>query len=416
MVTNIAFMHHVIASWSILQLSTTCSSASFSTLPPFPNITTVDAEPLHRYRQGGYHPVTLGSFLGNNRDKILHKLGWGGSSTVWAARDRTETYIAIKICVSERDNNEANKGLNVMTKLASIQPGPRHIVRLLDDFDLVGPNGTHKCLVFEFLGPSIPETIDVHYPDGRLPGRLAKTIAKQALVGLDSLHQHNIGHGVTVPCVSNVSEDEFINILGKAEIGHVQRIDGKDLEPGVPDYVVRPASYHSRFRPSLNSVKIVDFGELFSNTAIPQTLHTPLPVRAPEVIFGERLDYRVDLWSMGCMLFELFVGQPPFDSFFITPKALVGQMQEMAGDALPERWQNSWRTMDDKPVTQTSGPTLQEWLEEMYFGGERKEDLTKEDIVQLGQIIRKLLRFEPSTRASAREILNHPWFSCDPHS
>jgi hypothetical protein len=47
----------------------------------------IDAEPLHRYHSGGYHPVHLGDCLSNGRYKILHKLGWGGYSTVWAARD-----------------------------------------------------------------------------------------------------------------------------------------------------------------------------------------------------------------------------------------------------------------------------------------------------------------------------------------
>lgn len=51
-------------------------------------ISTIDAEPLHRYRQGGYHPVTLGEYLKAGRYKVLHKLGWGGYSTVWAARDQ----------------------------------------------------------------------------------------------------------------------------------------------------------------------------------------------------------------------------------------------------------------------------------------------------------------------------------------
>lgn len=86
-------------------------------------------------------------------------------------------------------------------------------------------------------------------------------------------------------------------------------------------------------------------------------------------------------------------------------------MREMASDALPERWQEAWKTMDDKAATKESGPSLQQWLEDMYFDGERKEDLTKEDIAKLAQIIGKLLRFEPSTRASAKEILDDPWFN-----
>ena len=48
----------------------------------------VDAEPLHRYRQGGFHPIALGEYLKDGRYKVLHKLGWGGYSTVWAARDQ----------------------------------------------------------------------------------------------------------------------------------------------------------------------------------------------------------------------------------------------------------------------------------------------------------------------------------------
>ena len=51
-------------------------------------ISPIDAEPLHRYRQGDYHPVTLGECLKAGRYKVLHKLGWGGYSTVWAARDQ----------------------------------------------------------------------------------------------------------------------------------------------------------------------------------------------------------------------------------------------------------------------------------------------------------------------------------------
>jgi hypothetical protein len=103
------------------------------------------------------------------------------------------------------------------------------------------------------------------------------------------------------------------------------------------------------------------------------------------------------------------VGQPPFDSFLITPKILVSQIQEMVSDTIPERWRDSTDIFDGEFTAEPSRSTLQEWLEEMYFDGERKEDLTKEDIVKLGQIIGKLLRFEPS-RASVRDILNDPWF------
>ena len=61
--------------------------------------------------------------------------------------------------------------------------------------------------------------------------------------------------------------------------------------------------------------------------------------------------------------------------------------------------------MSDGVVVESPCPGLQELLEEMYFDCEGKEDLTREDIAKLGQIIRKLLWLEPSTRASARSLV-----------
>ncbi|KAJ5430932.1 hypothetical protein N7445_008664 [Penicillium cf. griseofulvum] len=327
-----------------------------------------------------------------------------------------ETYVAVKISVAE---SEDTRELQNMKELAYYQPCPKHTVHMLDNFDIKGPNGSYRCLVFELLGPNVPDTVDTQFPGGRLPGKLAKVIAKQCLIGLDSLHQRKIGHGdlhtrnlaFTMQCIAGLTEEKFIEMLGKPEIGYVKRCDGKDLEPGMPEYIVKPTSYPMHSRDLTQTVKIIDFGESFLRTSVPETLHTPLPVRAPEVIFQDRIDYRVDLWSMGCMLFELFVGQPPFDAFMIKPASLVGQMREMATDDLPERWQEKWNTMKagDSMATECSGYNLQEWLEEVYFDSPRP-DLSHNDIVRLGQIVGKLLYFEPSARASAKQVLDDPWF------
>ena len=85
-------------------------------------------------------------------------------------------------------------------------------------------------------------------------------------------------------------------------------------------------------------------------------------------------------------------------------------MLEVTSEALPERWLGLWEAMGGGVGAESSGPGLQEWLEDVYFDGERREDLTGEDIAKLGQIIQKLLWFELSTRALVSEILNDPWF------
>lgn len=100
----------------------------------------------------------------------------------------------------------------------------------------------------------------------------------------------------------NLTEEEFMKMLGKPDIGLVRRTDGKDLEPGMPKHIVRPTSYQTQSWKSVESIKMLDFGESFTQTEVPETLHTALCVRAPEVIFQDRIDYRVDLWSMGCMV------------------------------------------------------------------------------------------------------------------
>lgn len=55
----------------------------------YPNTyTTMLEEYIPRYRQGGYHSVCLEDRLSNGRYEICQKLGHGGYSTVWLARDR----------------------------------------------------------------------------------------------------------------------------------------------------------------------------------------------------------------------------------------------------------------------------------------------------------------------------------------
>lgn len=66
---------------------------------------------------------------------------------------------------------------------------------MLDHFTLVGPNGSHDCLVLELVGPNIADLVDVYCKDWRLPANLAKVFAKQALQGLDFLAVNDIVHG-----------------------------------------------------------------------------------------------------------------------------------------------------------------------------------------------------------------------------
>ena len=60
--------------------------------------------------------------------------------------------------------------------------------------------------------------------------------------------------------------------------------------------------------------------------------------------------------------------------------------------------------MDDGPLEKSCQVILQGLLEETFFDNEHKQDLTRQDIIKLGELIAKMLRLEPPIRASATEI------------
>jgi len=93
-----------------------------------------------------------------------------------------------------------------------------------------------------------------------------------------------------------------------------------------PEYLVLPGDLVGCVKRDDLHVKIIDFGEgssshsrsscwtlnffvAFFSGEVPPNLHTPLQVRAPEVIFNDlstllKVEYgtRVDVWSIGCLV------------------------------------------------------------------------------------------------------------------
>lgn len=420
--------------------------------------------------------------------------------------DRNGTYVAIKISISKPNPKSPNRESTVLQTLATAahdanQPGYQYLMMMKDFFEITGPNGRHECLVLELLGPSVADYLDAHSYDERLPGELAKRVVKQTLLGLAFLHERGIAHGgmlpilltVTVPIISihlpnphpcdldlhtrnlaftipslqALREEDFIRKLGRPETGTVQRTDGQPLESSLPRYLVRPTSYHQDIE---TSIKIIDFGQSFfsRDESPPDTLHTPFPYRAPEIIFRDKLDYRVDLWSMACLVrflsyasqgvaspgsptaclftpeltiqshshsqfFELLTAQTIFDNIVPAPAMLIRQMLETVSDndkeLLPDRWKLACQDLLDNerrpPLPPSSDDeeeedrtyTLQTWLEETYFnnntsggGVEKRTDFSREDISRVGMLIGRMLRLEPLDREEAREVLRDEWF------
>jgi serine/threonine-protein kinase SRPK3 len=157
-------------------------------------------ERLEMYEPGGYHPVMIDDLL-HNRYRIVDKLGYGGYSTVWLARDETvKRYVAVKIGISSpslprreievlralhssRSNSHAlaNSDMNVYTALPSI----------LDAFDIHGPNGTHTCYTLTPAQGSVKEA-----SFSRLfPIQVARALAAKLATAVAFVHSRGVVHG-----------------------------------------------------------------------------------------------------------------------------------------------------------------------------------------------------------------------------
>ncbi|KAF2446084.1 hypothetical protein P171DRAFT_320478, partial [Karstenula rhodostoma CBS 690.94] len=111
-------------------------------------------EPFERYAVGGYYPVRIGDRF-SSRYHVIHKLGYGSSSTTWLARDeRLAKYVALKFAVSELDRPFESAILRTLRdgEDAHVDFGIAMIPEILDEFQVEGPEiqgvrRKHHCLV-----------------------------------------------------------------------------------------------------------------------------------------------------------------------------------------------------------------------------------------------------------------------------
>lgn len=218
--------HHLLADFSsfrmlaTLRLGGNCLHPPAHFFPPasrcIPVTTTprfipscLDAvEDIEDYQPGGYHPISLGDTFDHGRFKVLHKLGFGGFSTVWLARDRQEgrdrgrlvTLKAMRADASSSKVPSEIPELAIPQKIRESSPvSESSQLQIADHHFLVpGPNGTHLFLIFPLAGPSIHTMYDSPGRTAgsrRLRGDLARKVAKQIAMMIRHMHCAGIVHG-----------------------------------------------------------------------------------------------------------------------------------------------------------------------------------------------------------------------------
>lgn len=155
----------------------------------------VDVEDFEEYSPGGYHPVVIGDTFHDGRYHVVHKLGYGGYSTIWLARDQLRNRsVSLKILLaSGSENDSEGEILRYLSDGDSWDQGKRFIPLLLEEFSIKGPNGRHSCLVQEPAGCSIPE-LKENSTNFMFPAETARSIAAQLIMGLSYIHAHGVCH------------------------------------------------------------------------------------------------------------------------------------------------------------------------------------------------------------------------------
>ena len=97
--------------------------------------------------------------------EILHRLGAGLHANTWPAESLLgkPRYVAIKIFTLHYNERQINSEiLSSVNSLADdhlqphgIREGLQHVVKILDQFTVLGPMNEHVCHVMELVGPSL---------------------------------------------------------------------------------------------------------------------------------------------------------------------------------------------------------------------------------------------------------------------
>ncbi|KAI4105298.1 MAG: hypothetical protein LQ345_007235 [Seirophora villosa] len=233
---------------------------------PVPQSKAVDMSMLDDWDDDeGYYKVILGELL-DNRYHVQSNLGRGMFSGVVRATDQKSGKLAaIKIIRNNESMKKAGlKEVEILQKLALADPeDKKHVIRLERTFEYKG----HLCMVFENLSINLREVLKKFGRDVGINLKAVRAYAQQMFLGLSLLRKCNVLHADLKP--DNVLVNESRNLLKVCDLGSASDASENEITP----YLV------SRF------------------------------YRAPEIILGMPYDFGIDVWSLGCTLFELYTGK-----------------------------------------------------------------------------------------------------------
>ncbi|XP_060646494.1 AF4/FMR2 family member lilli isoform X1 [Drosophila nasuta] len=318
----------------------------------------------------------------HHRYKIMATLGEGTFGRVVKVKDMERDFcMALKIIKNVEKYREAAKlEINALEKIAQKDPHGDHLcVKMIDWFDYHG----HMCIVFEMLGLSVFDFLrENNYEPYSLDQ--VRHMAYQLCYSVKFLHDNRLTHTDLKPENILFVDSEYTSHYNHKINREVRRVKSTD-------------------------VRLIDFGSATFDHEHHSTIVSTRHYRAPEVILELGWSQPCDVWSIGCILFELYLGITLFQTH--DNREHLAMMERILGQ-IPYRMARKTKTKYfyhgklDWDEKSSAGRYVRDHCKPLFLC--QLND--SEDHCELFNLIKKMLEYEPSSRITLGEALRHPFF------
>ncbi|KAJ3790096.1 kinase-like domain-containing protein [Lentinula aff. detonsa] len=259
----------------------------------------------------------------------------------------------------------------------------------------------------------------------QLPIYLVKQIARDVLRGLANMHQtRGKAHGdLSQDCIlispkdmkMLISQFYYPDVQSQHSMLHSSEISHTELHPIHLNVDTEVVSTAISFSPSSSEPLV--FRVCYPEIDRPRhdLFCDSFGMRSPEALLGAPQDTSADMWTLGCILYELIAGESLFDPFFqtvelgLTPEeSHLIQIIEVCGQ-FPKDVAKSGKNgckwfYDDGSLR----------LETTYYPVTLKNILSsrieQSEVEHTADLLNSMLKLRPLERVQAADLLNHPWF------
>ncbi|XP_073816818.1 CDC like kinase darkener of apricot isoform X2 [Musca autumnalis] len=345
------------------------------------HFTTETAKPVIQDDSDGHLIYRSGDIL-HHRYKIMATLGEGTFGRVVKVKDMERDYcMALKIIKNVEKYREAAKlEINALEKIAQKDPNCEHLcVKMIDWFDYHG----HMCIAFEMLGLSVFDFLRENNYEP-YPLEQVRHMAYQLCYSVKFLHDTRLTHTDLKPENILFVDSEYTTHYNHKINREVRRVKNTD-------------------------VRLIDFGSATFDHEHHSTIVSTRHYRAPEVILELGWSQPCDVWSIGCILFELYLGITLFQTH--DNREHLAMMERILGQ-IPYRMARKTKTKYfyhgklDWDEKSSAGRYVRDHCKPLF----RYQMSDAEDHCELFDLIKKMLEYEPSQRVTLGEALRHPFF------